>query len=63
MKKYEKILSRFCSEEYKKLVEKSTVEFFDSTGIDRMIMSKSYQLKRKKLNRKLPQNQRRLLLR
>ena len=52
IKKYGKRLIRFCSEEYKKLVEESTVEFFDSTGIDRMIMSKSYQLKKEKAKQK-----------
>ena len=52
IKKYGKRLIRFCSEEYKKLVEESTVEFFDSTGIDRMIMSKSYQQKKEKAKQK-----------
>lgn len=52
MKKYEKRLNRFCTEDYRKMVEGKTVEFFDSTGIERMIMSKAYQRKKEKERKK-----------
>lgn len=50
IKKYEKRLNKFCTEEYRKMVEEKSVEFFDSTGIERMVMSKAYQRK-KEMNR------------
>lgn len=51
MKKYEKRLNRFCTEDYRKMVEEKTIEFFDSTGIERMVMSKAYKRK-KEMERK-----------
>lgn len=56
-KKYEKRLDRFCTEDYRKMVEEKTIEFFDSTGIERMIMSKAYkrkkEMERKKAKKKV----------
>ena len=46
IKKYEKRLNKFCSEDYRRMVEEKSVEFFDSTGIERMVMSKTYQRKK-----------------
>ncbi len=51
IRKYEKRLARFCTEDYRKMVEEKTVEFFDSTGVERMIMSKAYKRK-KEMERK-----------
>lgn len=51
MKKYAKRLEKFCTEDYRKMVEEKTIEFFDSTGIERMIMSKAYKRK-KEMERK-----------
>lgn len=49
--KYEKKLDIFTSSEYEDLVKNSTNQFFNATGIDRMIMSAGYQ-KRKEAERR-----------
>lgn len=54
-RKYEKRLDRFCTEDYRKMVEEKTIEFFDSTGIERMIMSKAYQRKKEMERKKAKQ--------
>ncbi|MEE0060069.1 MAG: tellurite resistance TerB C-terminal domain-containing protein, partial [Acutalibacteraceae bacterium] len=54
-RKYEKRLDRFCTEDYRKMVEEKTIEFFDSTGIERMIMSKAYKRKKEMERKKAKQ--------
>lgn len=54
-RKYEKRLDRFCTEDYRKMVEEKTIEFFVSTGIERMIMSKAYKRKKEMERKKAKQ--------
>lgn len=45
-KKYQNRLKYFSTQEFTDLVINKTNEFFDSTGIERMVMSKTYQRKK-----------------